>query len=492
MDTITPADRAAGAADPDGPSRTGPLLYLRGVEGGRVALTVLLVVPRDGAPPVVETADGPVTGREIAATDGRRVLAFAIDLPMAAAAEYRVDGEAYPVDTAFEGDLRIAFVSCNGQEHDDSDRPLDERDALWRRLGGAHAERPFHLLLHGGDQLYADELLYCHPRVRAWARGKAPPGGPVDDAEAADIEQALRTAFFERYLQLLSQPAIAWLMARVPSLAMWDDHDICDGWGSLAVDKLDSPVGRRLFAVARAHFVTFQLGAAPDARPAICLDETGRSLGWHVALPGLDLIAPDLRSERRPDRVMGEAGWRMLDAALAAARGRRVLLLSSVPALGPRLSWVEALMGLTRRAEKYEDDLRDQWQSRAHRDEWRAFLQRLVHLQAGGGPAVTVLSGEIHLATRGTLVAEPGPIHQLVASGIAHPPPPQAYARGLGLLARLGESPLPDHPIRLHPLPGRRGIYTAQRNYLVLERRDGAWRTWWELEEDGPTPALDL
>lgn len=85
-----------------------------------------------------------------------------------------------------------------------------------------------------------------------------------------------------------------------------------------------------------------------------------------------------------------------------------------------------------------------------------------------------------------------GPIHQLVASGITHPPPPAAWARILGALARLGEAPLPQHPIRLHPLPGQSTVYTAQRNYLILERVENRWRAWWELEHDGATPVLPL
>lgn len=363
---------------------------------------------------------------------------------------------------------------------------------MWRRLGDEHASRPFHLLLHGGDQIYADELRQAHPLVRRWARGKALPEDSLDPETESEVRATLRQAFFRRYVEVFSQPAVAWLMARVPSLAMWDDHDICDGWGSLPAERLDSPVGRALFAVAREHFLVFQQGAAPDALPALCLDPSGTSLSWHAALPGLDLIAPDLRSERRPDRVMGDGGWRALDTALDRVAGGRVLLLSSVPALGPRLSWVEAVMHLTPHAEKYEDDLRDQWQSRAHREEWRNFLTRLIDLQQSGRAEVTLLSGEIHLATQGTLDTSGRPIHQLVASGIAHPPAPPAYAWMLGQLARLGEAPLPRHPIRLRPLPGRTGIYTAERNYLVLERHGRQWSARWHLENSGTTPSLAL
>jgi len=35
-------------------------------------------------------------------------------------------------------------------------------------------------------------------------------------------------------------------------------------------------------------------------------------------------------------------------------------------------------------------------------------------------------------------------------------------------------------------------IYTAQRTYLVLERRASSWRAWWELKDDGPTGTVAL
>src|SRR5699024_2160903 len=170
----------------------------------------------------------------------------------------------------------------------------------------------------------------------------------------------------------------------------------------------------------------------------------------------------------------------------------KVLLLSSVPALGPRLSLIERLMQVTPWLEKYESDLRDQWQSRRHRDEWRRFLSALIETHDRHGVSVTALSGEIHLATRATMRTDGGDLHQLIASGIAHQPPPKAYALALGALARLGEAPLARHPITLRPLPGRSGIYVCERNFLVLEREGGRWSASWDLEESGPTPPLPI
>src|SRR3546814_7662384 len=95
------------------------------------------------------------------------VLAYDFTLPLARDVGYRFDGEDYRVDCALEGDLRIAYVSCNGQESGDRKRSLDERNVLWRRLARQHEAAPFHLLLQGGDQIYADEVARLHKIGRA-------------------------------------------------------------------------------------------------------------------------------------------------------------------------------------------------------------------------------------------------------------------------------------------------------------------------------------
>jgi len=139
------------------------------------------------------------------------------------------------------------------------------------------------------------------------------------------------------------------------------------------------------------------------------------------------------------------------------------------------------------------DDLRDQWQSRAHRDEWRRMLRLVGDMARRDGHDITTISGEIHLATRAVMDLGDGlHLDQLVASGIAHRPPPKAWARFLGLLASTGGDPLPDQPIRVEPLPGRGARYIAERNFLVIERRSETWRALWDLEMSGMTEALAL
>jgi alkaline phosphatase D len=453
-----------------------------------VQLCAIVVRPEGVAPPCIEVEGRAVDPHRILRADGVDVHRYALSLPMReATSSFTCDGETFEVACNYAADLRIAFAACNGKEEGDLSRRSDERNAMWRRLGKAHARSPFQLILQGGDQIYADEVTHAHPLSQGWPSDVAP---TLSAEQRAELAETLRVGFLRRYMTTFSQPEYAWLAARVPTLAMWDDHDICDGWGSLPEDVTRSEVGRTLFAAAREMFLVFQLGEAPGALPSYAFDRSGTTLTWAVDLPGVRLVAPDLRSERTRERIMGESGWRALEAAMQHPP-ERLLLLSSVPALGPRLSVVERIMERTPWAEKYEDDLRDQWQSRAHREEWCRFLAHLVDLQEGN-TEVTVVSGEIHLATRGTMKTKGGPVHQLVASGISHPPPPRGYALALGSLARLGEGPLRNHPIRLRALPGRRSIYVAERNYLVLERRGRDWFATWELEEAGRTPPLGI
>lgn len=471
-------------------STVGPLLFLDDVQEGALHLAALFIAPRGVSVPPVEIGTERAEPAAIAEYDGAAVLRARFVLPADRPSSYRWNGERFDVAGDLGRDLRIAYVSCNGEEVGDLEREGSERNAMWARLRDEHRQVPFSLLLHGGDQVYADEVTDGHPLSAAWP--EEVPANP-SPAELADLRDHLRQRFFERYSQLFAAPEFAWIAARVPSLTQWDDHDICDGWGSLAEDATRSAVGQMLFSVARESCLVFQHAAVDGDLPSRFADPAGGHLGWCVRAPDLRLLAPDLRSERTRHTVMGDGGWSMMEAEAQVSICGQTFLMSSVPLLGPRLSILEALMVAVPRMQEYEDDLRDQWQSRAHRDEWRRMLSLVCGITRCPGRDVTAVSGEIHLATRAEMALDDGRVlHQLVASGIAHRPPPQAWARVLGLLAWAGEDPLPAHPIRIERIPGQPRRYVAERNYLVLERQDGAWRALWEFEHGGRSPSLAL
>jgi hypothetical protein len=463
----------------------GPILHLRGHDDQGLHLAAVTILPEDApGPGSVSATMGETRARRVTTVAGLSVWRH--DFTLTDVDEgYLLDGRFHPVVTRLAADMRIAFVSCNGEESGDLERHPAERNLMWAKLNDEHAKSPFALLLQGGDQIYADEVTQGHPLSEDWPEHV--PSQP-DEAQLADLADHLRRAFAERYMQILSAEACRDLFASVPSLCIWDDHDICDGWGSLPEDMTDSAVGQTLFAVAREMYLLFQHGAVEADVPDLFMDPQGSNLGWQRDLPGLTLFAPDLRSERRRRQIMGDAGWRAIEALKPT--GQHVIMVSSVPLLGPRLSLLETVMTAIPKMQHYEDDLRDQWQSHSHRDAWRRMLREVLRMRRAA--PVTVLSGEIHLATRAEMGRGRNMIHQLVASGISHRAPPKTYARCLGWFAGLGEAPLPDHPIRILPLPGHRQRYLAQRNFLTLRRQDGRWTAVWHLEETGPTPAMAL
>ncbi|MCF3972758.1 hypothetical protein [Paracoccus salsus] len=56
----------------------------------------------------------------------------------------------------------------------------------------------------------------------------------------------------------------------------------------------------------------------------------------------------------------------------------------------------------------------------------------------------------------------------------------------------MGEAPLSGQPIRIGPLPRQRQRYVAERNFLTLQRQNGAWRAVRHRETGGSTPAMLL
>ena len=343
--------------------------------------------------------------------------------------------------------------------------------------------RPFHLLLQGGDQLYADTIWEEMPELGAWRRlpwreANAHPFTP-GMAEEAD------RYYFEHYCWLWSQKDIAPLLATLPSVMMWDDHDIFDGWGSWPHDRQSCPVFAGLIGVARDYFALFQLGGLPGRLPDVCDDPDGRHFGSAYRVGSIGIVAPDLRSERTRERIMGEAGWRDFEAALKRlADCRHVILMSSVPLANTDMSLIERGFVAVPGHSDLEDDLRDQWQSFGHRDEWRRMLSTLVAFSARTGARVTSLSGEIHLGALGLIEGRGVQIHEMTSSGIVHEPPPKLVTAAYEWLGRRTTVLGPDLKACLLKIPGHGRRYLRARNWLSLDLGgDGGFVGIWNTEK---------
>src|SRR5690606_36526595 len=132
--------------------------------------------------------------------------------------------------TTVDGPVRMAFGSC---------RTSVPHDALHHVSHGVDALRTFALEVAGGgrgplgklpdlllllgDQVYADSTSAAMRDFIASRRSLDEEPG----AELADFEE-----YAHLYLLAWSEPALRWLLSWLPSLMIFDDHDVRDDWNT--------------------------------------------------------------------------------------------------------------------------------------------------------------------------------------------------------------------------------------------------------------------
>src|SRR5215208_565343 len=155
---------------------------------------------------------------------------------------------------------RIAYASCAGFSSLKELKAVKDKNAMWKTLAAQHQSRPFQLMISGGDQIYADLVWDVVRPLRSWLEERF---DVFEDWEREEFTDEMRAAtedfYFDLYLQRWGQPEIAPVLSQVPSMMMWDDHDIFDGWGSHPQEQQGSPIFEGIFEQAREHFVLFQL-----------------------------------------------------------------------------------------------------------------------------------------------------------------------------------------------------------------------------------------
>jgi len=243
------------------------------------------------------------------------------DLPEGAVTEYevRLDGEpVWPLPSGGhppsairtregEDHARLVFGSCRvgAPQREPYTLPPGEEhgfgvDALWaysRRLQAGIEPWPDGLLLCG-DQVYADEV---SPETLEFIRARRDTSQPPGE-EIADFEEYTRL-----YREAWSDPDIRWLLSTVPSLMIFDDHDVIDDWNiswQWLTDARAEPWWRaRITGAFMAYWVYQHLGnmAPPE------LD--GEAM-YQTAIASDGDVGPELeRFAERADRESAATRW---------------------------------------------------------------------------------------------------------------------------------------------------------------------------------------
>jgi hypothetical protein len=401
---------------------------------------------------------------------------------------------------------RIAFCSCNGFT---DLKTLGDRAplAMWNRMLSMHKKAPFHLLIMGGDQLYCDDLARTEggfSKFWAWLDPKKKPHATPTPGE-------FKKAYFDHYLLAWSRitydgncephASMVRIMASVPSLMVWDDHDIFDGWGSYQASDKTQPYHKESFSAAKEAFEIYQIRGARSNRSL--LDKTKsspRHYSQAVSFGDFDILLMDNRSHRTPDQVMDRNQWRQTEDWLnlnrkhAGAGKKTLLIVSPVPVIYRRFfDWVTELPG----EHGGEDDLRDHWSHSRHEGERDRLISHLFeslenpNLSNPGYGRIVILSGDVHVGALGFLEESKvsREIVQLISSAIINAPPTVVAWEGLKAISTDDDFSIKGQGIvakMVRPV-GARDRYLRCRNFLWLRGGDDG-RLWanWECEQARP------
>ena len=476
--------------------KMGPILSFRGVSEDGLSWNLSALVVAEGAPGElrIEAAGGAAAAcAELWKVGNLSAWRYQFTAPLSADASkfrYTIGDRGFEVALPARGmPPRLAYTSCNGFSSLKAMKGVDDKNALWKRLADQHRTDPYHLLMMGGDQVYADSMWETVRVMRDWAALSSDAGNRAK--ATAQMIREVERFYFDLYTSRWAQPEVAALLATIPTMMMWDDHDIIDGWGSYPEARQMSEVYQKaIWPAAQRAFRAFQQQLMPgEVAGAGIAAAYGFTFG-HV-IGGIAVLAIDMRSERRLHQVLSAAHWEAIYRWLdSLPEVEHLLIMSSIPVVYPGFDTLERILGLWPGQDELEDDLADHWNSRSHKAERLRLIHRILRLTEEETVRPTLISGDVHVAALGYVESSRGGagrgavVNQLISSGIVHPGPPGAVVFALRHL--FDNTDEIDRGIvgRMADFPGTQVRFIGKRNYMTIEpdpkRSDfRLWVNWW-------------
>lgn len=388
---------------------------------------------------------------------------------------------------------RIAFCSCNGFSDPKAAEKLDPL-ALWKHFEALHNSttadtQPYSLLLMGGDQLYCDNIARQEDTgfsLWTWlepgSRKKAVPS-------PAEFLQRYVDHYIRSWVGTTDHPhkAMIRMMASVPSIMVWDDHDIYDGWGSYKADPADRPYYVQAFDAARQTFEWYQARGKTNRS---LIDRNNATAPRHFS-QGLrfgpyDILTLDNRTHRTPTQIMDGNEWDQITAWAQnhADAHQTLLVVAPIPVVYRRFAdWITELPG----EHGGEDDLRDHWNHKDHEGERNRLIHHLFNWRQTYH-RVTLVSGDVHIGSLGFLdnTETKTEIAQIVSSGIVHPAPSALEWAGVSVVSSDEDYTIRAQPViaRLTRPQGTSDRFMRCRNFVWFrEGNDGKLWINWECED---------
>lgn len=117
--------------------------------------------------------------------------------------------------------MRIMFHSCNGFSVG-TDEEAWSGPALWNDVLREHEQKPFHVMIGGGDQIYNDGVRVDGP-LREWA-DLGNPKRRRDHPFGEELQAECDLFYFRNYAKWYTSEPFATANGQIPQINIWDDH----------------------------------------------------------------------------------------------------------------------------------------------------------------------------------------------------------------------------------------------------------------------------
>jgi hypothetical protein len=268
------------------------------------------------------------------------------------------------------------------------------RDTL---ITGTMLSNPL-LVIGTGDQVYVDAGYetrdFRDHALTGWAHSCKDPYPLLDNFSYLNhLDRCYRNFYSFRFYDKV--------FARLPSLNVWDDHEIRDGWGShgdeyiLKTGKMAGDL-RPYFNFAKQAYIEHQyaLGTKADTDELI---SGNKSLEQKIEINGVPIFAFDLRSHRdiHRNRVLDEGQMEAFrDWCQKVEEEKEVMIISSMPFFYKPNKPFNLLGRIFKPG--LRDDINDGWYSKYNRGQRNEILQEIIKLRNRNVQPI-IISGDAHM-----------------------------------------------------------------------------------------------
>lgn len=284
------------------------------------------------------------------------------------------------------------------------------------------------LLIGTGDQIYVDPGYeapdFTGHAMSAWAHNCKDPYALLD-------ERAYENHIDRCYRNFYSFKCFEEIQSSIPSISVWDDHEIRDGWGSHG-DEYSEETGemsnylKPYFNIAKSAYISHQLMLDPKSKELADLVEDNKPLEQVYKIKGVPVFAFDLRSHRdiHKDQAINEE---QLNAFKEWCRnidnGSEIIIITSIPFFYKPSFSLKLLARIFQ--PELKDDINDGWYSKYNEDQRNEIIQEVINLRNRDIKPV-ILAGDAHLGGMSSVWynAPDGQkkrlCYELIYSGLSH------------------------------------------------------------------------